>query len=95
MGHQSNDDRRPAGHASGLLRGRATGNAPPSRSPTRRLVALALTSGAVAVGGGNAAADDDVGTLDGFGDGYWMAALNVPLTAWPESVTWATLLALT
>jgi hypothetical protein len=47
------------------------------------------------VGGGNAAADDAVGTLDGFGDGYWKAALNVPFTAWPESVTWATLLALT
>jgi hypothetical protein len=77
MGHQSNDDRRPAGHASGLLRGRATGNAPPSRSPTRRLLALALTSGALAVAGGNAAHSQV--RVDGQPEAVHIEALDVPL----------------
>jgi hypothetical protein len=54
---QPNDDQGPAGHAGGFLRDRGGCDAPPSRSPAllRRLLAVALTGGALAAGGGSAA----------------------------------------
>jgi hypothetical protein len=79
VGYQSNDDRKPAGHASGFLRDRANGNAPPSRTPTRlsRLVALALTSGTLGAGGGNAAHSQV--RVDGRPEAVHIEALDVPL----------------
>jgi hypothetical protein len=53
MRHQSNNDRKPAGHASGFLRRQTGGNVTPAL--LRRLVVLAITSGALAASGGNAA----------------------------------------
>ena len=53
MRHHSNDDREPAGHASGFLCRQTGGNAAPAL--LRRLVALAIASGALAASGGNAA----------------------------------------
>jgi hypothetical protein len=75
MRHQSTDDRKPAGYASGFLRGHAGGNAPPSRTPTRlrRLLALALTSGALAD-----AAHSQV-RVDGQPEAVHIEALDVPL----------------
>ena len=40
-----------------------------------------------------AASADAAGEADGSGDGYAIAVLNVPVTAWPLIVTAATLLA--
>jgi hypothetical protein len=79
VGYQSNDDRKPAGHASGFLRDRTNGNAPPSRAPTRlrRLLALALTSGTLAAGGGNAAHSQV--RVDGQPEAVHIEALDVPL----------------
>ncbi len=79
MGYRPNDDRKPAGHASGFLRDRANGNAPPSRAPTllRRLLALALTSGTLAAGGGNAARSQV--RVDGQLEAAHIEALDVPL----------------
>src|SRR5258705_1437769 len=34
---------------------------------------------------------DAVGAFDGAAGGYWTAVRNVPFTAWPANVTWATL----
>jgi hypothetical protein len=53
MRHYSNDDRKPAGHASGFLYRRTGGNVAPAQLP--RLVRLAIASAALAAGGGNAA----------------------------------------
>ena len=79
MRHQSTDDRKPAGYASGFLRGHAGGNAPPSRTPTllRRLLALALTSGALAAGGSNAAHSQV--RVDGQPEAVHIEAIDVPL----------------
>ena len=37
---------------------------------------------------------DAVGAFDGVAGGYSIAVRNVPFTAWPANVTWATLSAL-
>src|SRR5260370_34722541 len=78
MRHQSTDDRKPAGYASAFLRGHAGGNAPPPRTPTRLLrLALALTSGALAAGGSNAAHSQV--RVDGQPEAVHIEAIDVPL----------------
>jgi hypothetical protein len=79
VGYQSNDDRKPAGHASGFLRDRADGNTPPSRTPTLliRLLVLALTLGTLAAGGGNAAHSQV--RVDGQPEAVHIEALDVSL----------------
>src|SRR5260370_38795450 len=77
MRHQSTDDRKPAGYASAFLRGHAGGNAPPPRTPTRLLrLALALTSGAQAAGGSNAAHSQGRG--DGQPEAVHIGEIDVP-----------------
>jgi hypothetical protein len=79
VGYQSNDDRKPAGHASGILRHRTNGNAPASRTPTllRRFLALVLTSGTLAASGDNAAHSQV--RVDGQPEAVHIEALDVPL----------------
>jgi hypothetical protein len=57
MRHSPNDDRKPAGDASGLLREHTEHDLMESRSPAllRRLLVLAITSAALLAGPGNAA----------------------------------------
>jgi hypothetical protein len=75
MRHQSNHDRKPAGHASGFLRRQTGGNATPAL--LRRLVVLAITSGALAASGGNAAHAQVL--VDGQPDAVHIDARDVPL----------------
>jgi hypothetical protein len=79
MQHHSNDNREPAGHASGFLRDCASGNGPPPRTRTllRRFLALVLTSGALAAGGSNAAHSQV--RVDGQPEAVHIEALDVPL----------------
>jgi hypothetical protein len=79
MQHHSNDNREPAGHASGFLRDCASGNAPPPRTRTllRRFLALVLTSGALAAGGSNAAHSQV--QVDGQPQAVHIEAIDVPL----------------
>ena len=79
MRRQPNDDQKPAGHAGGFLRDRGGRNAPPSRSPAllRRLLALALTGGALAAGGGSAAYSQV--QVDGQPDAVHIEARDVTL----------------
>jgi hypothetical protein len=53
MRHHSNDNREPAGHASGFLYRRTGGNVAPAL--LRRLARLVIASAALAAGGGTAA----------------------------------------
>ena len=75
MRHQSNTDRNPAGGASGILRRQTGGNAAPAL--LRRLFALAITSGALAASGGNAAHSQVL--VDGQPDAVHIEARDVPL----------------
>jgi hypothetical protein len=74
MRHQPNDDRKPAGHASGFLRRQTGGNAAPTR--LRQLLALAIAAGALAASGNAAHAQVRV---DGQPDAVHIEARDVPL----------------
>jgi hypothetical protein len=78
VAYRSNDDRRPAGDASGFRRDGEGGNAAPSRLPAlaRRLVMLAMIGGALWAGG--EAADAQV-RVDGGPDAVHLEASDVML----------------
>jgi hypothetical protein len=78
VAYRSNDDRKPAGHASGTLRVRTGGNAPTSNTPARlhRLVVLAISMGALVVGADLAHAQVRV---DGGPDAVHLEASDVSL----------------
>jgi hypothetical protein len=74
MRHEPNDNRKPAGFASGFLRGHTGGNATPAL--LRRFVAGAITAGALAAGWNPAQAQVRV---DGQPDAVHIEARDVPL----------------